>query len=384
MNVLQRYFRQPQTLLLRRTFFQLHLWVGLTASLYMAIIGITGSILVFQQEFDARRLPPLWRELRTPSPAAASTVIARLNAVYPNMRIVSLTAPTSFNPAFVATLSGRGRISVACDPATGDILGPVPRRAAWLTLVGRMHETLLIRGRGRVWNGVGAAFLLFLAGTGLLNWWPGIRNWRRALKVNVRLGWRRINFDLHSAAGFWTLLLLSMWAVSGVYFAWPENVFRLVNSWSPIVSARPPAVTATPIDNAPEPDFDALIARAATLDPGTTWSGIFFPYSARAPLEIIMHRPRGVGREYEDTVYFDPYNGEHLATWRYGVNESAGDWLLWLQIPLHFGTSWGPAVKVIWALTGLALPLLAVTGWIMYWNRVLRHKWKRLTTKCRA
>jgi uncharacterized iron-regulated membrane protein len=217
-----------------------------------------------------------------------------------------------------------------------------------------------------------------LAATGLVNWWPGVGNWRRALKVDFRRGWRRINFDLHSASGFWALLLISSWAVSGVYFAWPQEILQLVNSWSPIVSARPPSVTASDSGGIPEPDLDALIARAAIIDPGTTWSGILFPYGRRAPLEIIMHRSHGDGREYEDTVYFDPYNGEHLATWRYGVNQSAGDWFIWLQIPLHFGTSWGLAIKIIWAIAGLVLPLLAVTGWGMYWNRVLRHKWRRL------
>jgi uncharacterized iron-regulated membrane protein len=378
MNLLQRYFRRPQTLLLRRAIFQIHLWVGLIVALYMAIIGMTGSVLVFRQEIDARALPGHWRELRTTSPANAGTIIARLNAVYPDLRMISLMAPTPFNPTFVATLLGRGRISVACDPTTGEVLGPVPRPAAWLTFVRQVHETLLIRGTGRVWNGGGAALLLLLAATGLVNWWPGVGNWRRALKVDFRRGWRRITFDLHSASGFWALLLISSWAVSGVYFAWPQEILQLVNSWSPVVSARPPSVTASGSGGIPEPDLDALIARAAIIDPGTTWSGILFPYGRRAPLEIIMHRSHGDGREYEDTVYFDPYNGEHLATWRYGVNQSAGDWFIWLQIPLHFGTSWGLAIKIIWAIAGLVLPLLAFTGWGMYWNRVLRHKWRRL------
>jgi uncharacterized iron-regulated membrane protein len=377
-NLLQRFLRRPQTLLIRRAIFQLHLWVGLIIALYMAIIGITGSVLVFRQELDALTLPRQWRALSTTSPAHAGIVVARLKRAYPDRRILSLMAPTAFNPTFVATLLGRGRISVACDPTTGEVLGPAPRPAAWLSFVRQVHETLLIRGTGRVWNGGGAAFLLLLAATGLVNWWPGVRNWRQALKVTFRFNWRRINFDLHRATGFWALTLLSFWAVSGVYFAWPQELFQLVDSWSPIVSARPPSVAATPIAGAAEPDVDALIARASMIDPGTTWSGILFPFGRRAPLEIIMHRSTGTGREYEDTVYFDPYNGEHLTTWRYGVNQSMGDWFIWLQVPLHFGTSWGLAVKMIWAIAGLVLPLLAVTGWAMYWNRVLRHKWKHL------
>ncbi len=227
-----------------------------------------------------------------------------------------------------------------------------------------------------MWNGVGAAFLLLLAMTGLVNWWPGVRSWTRALKVNFRFGWRRINFDLHRAVGFWAVVLLSFWALTGMYFAWPEKFFAFVNSWSPIVSARPPSVVSAPGDRPPA-DVDSLITEAVAIDPGTRWGGIFFPFSNRAPIEIIMRRAGGSGREYEDTVYFNPYTGEHLATWRYGVNQSVGDWLLWLQVPLHFGTSWGTPMKAIWATFALTLPLLAITGAVMYWNRVLRHRIKR-------
>ena len=51
---------------------------------------------------------------------------------------------------------------------------------------------------------------------------------------------------------------------------------------------------------------------------------------------------------------------------------------IWLQIPLHFGTYWGMTVKVVWALAGLAIALLTITGALMYWNRALRRKWKHL------
>jgi uncharacterized iron-regulated membrane protein len=40
--------------------------------------------------------------------------------------------------------------------------------------------------------------------------------------------------------------------------------------------------------------------------------------------------------------------------------------------PLHFGTLWGPVVKLVWFLLGLSLGILTVTGLLMYWNRYLR------------
>jgi uncharacterized iron-regulated membrane protein len=62
----------------------------------------------------------------------------------------------------------------------------------------------------------------------------------------------------------------------------------------------------------------------------------------------------------------------HFTTWKYGVNQSLGDWFMWLQIPLHFGTYWAMTVKIIWAARGLSVPLMTVTGALMYWNRYLR------------
>jgi uncharacterized iron-regulated membrane protein len=91
-----------------------------------------------------------------------------------------------------------------------------------------------------------------------------------------------------------------------------------------------------------------------------------------------MLRGGGTGREYEDIVYFNPYTGQYLATWKYGDNKSLGDWLVWSQVPLHFGTSWGLSIKIIWAAAGMVIPLLTVTGLLMNWNRVLRRKWKHL------
>ena len=50
MNVWQRSLREPQSLLLRRALFQIHLWTGVVAGLYIAVISLTGSILVYRNE----------------------------------------------------------------------------------------------------------------------------------------------------------------------------------------------------------------------------------------------------------------------------------------------------------------------------------------------
>jgi uncharacterized iron-regulated membrane protein len=382
----QYYFHRPQQVPIRRLNFQVHLWAGIILTLYMIVIGLTGSILVFRPELERLcGLKPFQRIQPREPVADIATVVDNLKTAYPRLRIVSVDAPSENDATFVAVLEGRGRIKVACGPKQGKVLGEFPRGRNWLDVVQELHESLLIHpgSQGRMLNGIGAAFLLLLNATGMVIWWPGIRNWKRALMVDFQRNWRRINFDLHLSVGFWTILIASFWAVSGIYFGWPRQVFQFVNSLSPVITARPPAISVAPESDAPKLDLRAFVAHAYAIDPGTTVGGIAFPYSRRAPLGILMRRRNSPGYEYVDTVYFNPYNGDYISTWRYGVNQSLGDWIIWLQVPLHFGTYWGLGVKLVWAGAGLAIPLLAVTGLLMYWNRWLRRKWKTLR-KARA
>jgi len=378
--LLRRYIQRPQQLAVRRLNFQVHLWVGIILTLYLIVIGVTGSILVFRPELERLCGLKPWQNIRVREPVAdIATVVENLKDAYPRLRIVSVQAPSENDATFVSILEGRGRVKVASGPKEGKVLGEFPRGRNWLDVVQELHESLLIHpgSQGRMFNGVGAALLLLLNATGMVIWWPGIRNWQRALKVDLQRNWRRINFDLHLSVGFWTILIASFWAVSGVYFGWPRQVFLFVNSLSPVITARPPSVSVMAENTAPELDIRSLVQQAHSIDPGTTIGGIEFPYSRRAPLGILMRRRNSPGYEYVDTVYFNPYNGEYISTWRYGANQSLGDWIIWLQVPLHFGTYWGLSVKIVWAVAGLAIPLLAITGLLMYWNRALRRKWKR-------
>ena len=397
MSFVRGFVRRPQRVWLRRLNFQIHLWIGLILTVYLIVIGLTGSILVFREELEGLAGLHPRRGVQTSGPYADPVeVIANLRAAFPDSRIVSLSAPTKFNPVYTAVLQSRGRAEVsgniALDPITGEVLGRIsrrlPRKWAWLGVVRSLHVTLLSGVTGRQVNGVLAGFLLLVNLTGMVVWWPGLRAWTRALVVDFARTWRRVNFDLHRAVGFWALAIVSFWGISGVYFGWSGQARTLVDRISPLVTALPPVVRVEQrpvVSGAVPADLHAMLAQAASLDPGATLREIAFPSGRRAPLEISMQRPGTQGAEFADTLYFDPYDGRYLAIWRYGVNQSLGDWIIWSQIPLHFGTFWGLGVKILWAFFSLSIPLLCVTGVLMYWNRFLRKlrplQWRRTPAK---
>jgi uncharacterized iron-regulated membrane protein len=89
----------------------------------------------------------------------------------------------------------------------------------WLV---NLHTNLLLGSTGRLVNGIGASCLILLCLTGAVIWWPGIKHWRRSLTVSAGANFARLNWDLHSALGFWCFVFVLVWGVSGLYFALPQ------------------------------------------------------------------------------------------------------------------------------------------------------------------
>jgi uncharacterized iron-regulated membrane protein len=377
MAFIRDFIHHPRKLWLRRALFQIHLWAGVLLSLYVIVIGVSGSLLVFEDEFTAMASPHVTHY----DPAHTAGIPAVLKAAQealPQSKVFFITAPTVKEPLYRVYFEDatKHRTILMADPTSGAIF---PHHGKlWIEWVQDVHIYLLMGDSGLIVNGVGAAVLLLLAASGLVLWWPGIRVWARGLKVSLRHNWRRINFDLHSAIGIWMLALISWWAISGVYFAWPFQVAHAVNVFSTIEGMRPPVLPPQKPAEAMAP-VAPMIQKALQLSGrgSASFSGIAIPMSKTDNVIVYVDARAPGDFSHRDIHYFSQSSGHWLATWHYGQNRTIGDWILWAMYPLHFGTLWGWGPKVLWFLFGMSLPVLSVTGLLMYWNRFLRHRVKR-------
>jgi uncharacterized iron-regulated membrane protein len=86
-----------------------------------------------------------------------------------------------------------------------------------------LHANLWAGPYGRIVNGIGASCLTLLCATGAIIWWPGLGHWRRGLNVKWHTHFARVQWDLHSAVGFWTFPFVMLWGVSGIYLSLPNQ-----------------------------------------------------------------------------------------------------------------------------------------------------------------
>ncbi len=369
MSFLSDLLHHPRRLFLRRTLFQIHLWAGVLLSLYVILIALSGSILVYKDELTRLTLPANLHVYDPTHTASPALVIAQLD---PAATLSTLQFPTPVLPAFL--LEGRDphghRARWFADPATGT-LHVAPR--TWLDTVHDLHDNLLVpEPWGMQANGIGAAILLLIAATGLFLWWSGLRSWARGLRLNPRANWRRLNYDLHSAIGFWTLALVLWWALSGVYFGFYRQVTAAVAWVSPLHGMISPAPARLP----PAPpgshaSLQQILNSAQLASPGRLWS-VSDPALRTPDSFVLLDRAAPGDFSHCDIVRIRTADARLLSIWHYGDRHSVGDWILWSMHPLHFGTTWGPVVKLLWCLLGLSLAALTVTGLLMYWNRFLR------------
>ena len=307
----QQWISHPQTSWLRKATFQLHMWSGIGAGLYVLLASVTGSIVVYRNElYTAATRDPIvvaksGQRLTDDELKAAAT------RAYPGYPIIGISRARNPDQAVSISLDGgAGRKNRLFNPYTGEDLGDsTPLGIRLVSGLLQLHDDLLAGSTGRSINGLGGLLVIVLAFTGIVVWWPGIKTWRRSLIVHRNAGWRRFTWDLHSMIGFWTLGFIVLFGLSGAYLGNPQPFQDLADRIDP-----PTAVNA--------------------------------------------------GNRFVDKVIY------WLAYLHFGRINGIG-------IPCRGPGLCDQATKLTWALFGLAPAAMFVTGTMMWWNRVVRKKFRR-------
>jgi uncharacterized iron-regulated membrane protein len=336
------WWRRPQNVWLRRAIFQVHLWSGVALGLYVLAISVSGSAIVFRNEIykmadDGPRVVEAKGDLLTEEQLKAAAKRA-----YPGDSVSFIFPGKEPNHATEIWMDHNGeRNQRLFDPYTGADLGPsVPYAIQVTSWFMRLHTDLLAEDTGRKVNGWASVAFSLLCMSGLVVWWPGVEKWKRSLWVNPRAGWKRFNWDLHSAVGFWISALVIMWGLTGIFLVWPLPVQKFVNHFSPLIQYA-------------LPEEDPPVAVAPAL-----------PNVMAQPAPLVEGQPKG---EFKGNFG----KGFGKGKGRPRIRQSAGDkFLRWLYY-LHFGNFAGNKTKALWVALGLLPSLLFVTGTIMWWNRVL-------------
>ena len=372
----------------RKLWLDVHLYLGLIAGAVLAVVGLTGSIAVFFVELQEVLNPELAvvstpPEHRQKLRSLGDIVAAAESAKPEGSHFVKVFYPrkSDITYKFVYFVRDESQANngdgyyIFVDPYTAKVNGMqlyYPKDRYWgRPLVGfimQLHWCLLLGKNGAIINGILAALSIISVLTGLIVWWPLTGKFKQALTLKRNASAVRFNFDLHKTIGFYLAIVLLPVLFSGVYFNLPDQVNIVVKLFSP--TKRPNAFSTIPLDIHSQPpqvgqptisaqQVEMIVQKRSPA--GKLWM-LNAPKNKQDVYKVMKNDVDEISRftGYRDFAV-DQYSGEILKVYDRGTG-SASDVLLDWQWPLHSGYAFGWTGRMLVFLSGLACPILYVTG----------------------
>jgi uncharacterized iron-regulated membrane protein len=385
-------------IVIRKTFFWLHLVAGAIAGLIVLAMSVSGVLLTYERQilasadrsYEIRR--PFGATRLAPSEVIAKEAVAARG--YP--ATITIRAKSS-EPVQL----GYGQESVYVNPYTGAILGEgSPKAREFFRVVRNWHRWLAAEGEARdtarAVTGASNLAFLFLVASGFYLWWP--RQWNkqhlRAISwFRGGLSGRGRDFNWHNVIGLWCAPSLFVIVLGGVVisYPWASNlVYQLTGSPAPATKGgkkggiagkkgrgrgvRNAAGGANAAESGP-PDFSAMDRywpAAEAKIPGWRSISLRIPESDRAALIFTIVSGDGGQPQKRSTLTLDQRSGE-TRDWTTFADASAGQRLRsWLRFT-HTGEYYGMvgqtvagvasagAIVLVW--TGIAMALRRLDAW---------------------
>lgn len=222
---------------MRRMIVTIHRWIGLALFAYVAMICLTGSVLVYRPELFRYFEPRPVEVVAGRVLLSDQQLLESARRAFPEEQPVEVWRGREPNHAVEIDLVSDGETrGYLFDPYTARPLRPAIPWDFWLvSKLLDLHTELLGGESGRLVNGALGLGLVFMALTGVLVWKPKKRKAVSASTARVPGSLRR----LHMTVGIWTALFAFMWGITGANLVYPEVLMRVVDFFEPFDEVNP-------------------------------------------------------------------------------------------------------------------------------------------------
>ncbi|WP_404783699.1 PepSY-associated TM helix domain-containing protein [Altericista sp. CCNU0014] len=350
----------------RNLIFQLHRYLGLMVGLILAIVGLTGSLLVFVPELDAQIVQMRFGNVAPQNEKVpVEQIVETVKTTYSNHPDwkVGQVQMLPHLPYYTVRLNrpDKTQWEVFVNPYTGKVMGDRQRETAFFSRIYSLHYALLAGEIGTIIVGIAALLLFILSITGIVLW-PGWRKLISGFKIKWDAHPKRLNYDLHKVSGIITAAFLAVIAFTGFCWNFYDQATPII--YAATLTPKPPEVKSTVVkDRAPLALGEALRQSDLSL-PGAVTTFITLP---TAPDEVFhfFKKVPGDSEDFNSSVEVDRYSGKVLAVQDSRVAK-LGDRVLNSFTPLHYGTFGGVPTRILYLFVGLAPTVLLVTGFVMW------------------
>ncbi|MBF7092215.1 PepSY domain-containing protein [Flavobacterium sp. ALJ2] len=360
----------------------LHLWLGLASGLVVFIMGITGCILVFEQEIKHATSPWLNVEAQESEKVLPpSKIYEAVSKALPNKEIHGLWY-NGLDKTIKVDVESDSLIYV--NPYNGAITGMVDHED-FFHIMDEGHRYLWLgRDVGSQVTAWGTLIFFFLLISGLILWFP--KKWNKTTRdASFKIKWsakfKRINYDLHNVMGFYTIILALLISFTGLImsFQWVRSsTYWISGGWADkkdkkeqVVAVKKDTLSQKQLDKLAAADFIWNKVRKEIAKENKEAVIIHFPDGPEDDFYACTDMNKGVWRD----LYFDQQTLELKPnSQKYIDDEHFSKWLMRSNYSLHIGTIGGMSTKILYFAGSLICASLPVTGFYIWWGRKKKQK----------
>jgi uncharacterized iron-regulated membrane protein len=346
---------------LRKLWFQVHKWLGISLAVIFIPLSLSGATLVWHDTVDSAINPQRQVSGDGTAALAPSAYVAAAKAQmesgqqvsamrFEEGRALAITATNMQLPE--ESYRPLKRTIIWLDPADAQLVDKAASNSGFIRTMEELHGSLFIPMYGRPIIGVIGIAMLLSSISGLWLWWPVKGSFSKGLK------WRRGNdtfTNLHHQAGFWICIPLAMLSLTGVWIAFPEIAATLSGTTAPSLAERMVRMRARPL-SVTNLAVDAVLAKAQAEKPGPL-AAISWPTELDPAWKVSI---RTSGKPAE--VAIDDATGAVKAA---GGRPGRIGMIL---RRMHDGIDMGPVWQAMIFVAGLMPTLLGITGLVMWWR----------------
>lgn len=344
-----------------RKIYLIHKWCGLFAALFIFLLGVTGSILVFNHEIDVLEHKKYW-SINNSSPVSIDNAYQTILKEYSGWDIRLSRFSANPNETLIFNLRKPDqRLTIFVHPSTGRILKDVDTNKTVVFWILKLHYALHAGLAGEILVLVfGLAYLISLL--------TGCIVYRKAL---IDMFLFRIKFQskkkrstassLHRYVGVWGLVFNLIIVFTGLVISY-EVVSNGINAKAlQSKTASPPTFFSA----------DKILSDLAKAHPEFQPSYIRFPASNENPVVVngtVKNEPFYFSKYYNSFVV-DISSGK-VNTITLNTTNSGSTKLSSIVRGIHFVEFGNLPIKILFFIIGLSAPVLSITGFLLW-------KWKK-------
>lgn len=344
-----------------------HLIVGCASAPVLLVLGLTGAALVFEDEINSAANRSLARVEVTGAPLPVDSLERHVASAYPGFHLTGVwfsLAPTGSWLVSASPSVGDSSVSLLINPYSGQILGTEDQAPDVMRWVHLLHTRLMAGNAGQTVVGISALVLLFLTTSGLILWWRG-----KVFSIKWEGSKRRVMFDLHNTIGGVAWLFLGTFALTGAVVHWEGATSTWLGSLGHTQPIAPPPREAPTCTSGAALPIAQLISIAQAQVPGARITTIVEQNGTQAPVRTIFKFPEDHTPAGRTQVYLAPCSGQVLLVRNARAAPFSFRYTAMWNRMIHTGDIYGWPTRILAALMSLALPMLAITGPLIWWFR---------------